>query len=103
MKIILLVGHYIMLHRVAKAEVSENLEMMRITEPPFGNLRKVYLFGIILLELFSSILQPLLIPRWEFLPLMTISVYCALGMMYSWGQLWNGYWQDLRRAQEYDS
>ncbi|ETO05969.1 putative dolichyl pyrophosphate Glc1Man9GlcNAc2 alpha-1,3-glucosyltransferase [Reticulomyxa filosa] len=44
----------------------------------------LYLFGFAGVQLFYSVIQPLLFPRWEFLPLMFFSVYSAFGCCYAW-------------------
>ncbi|ONK71805.1 uncharacterized protein A4U43_C04F12580 [Asparagus officinalis] len=44
-----------------------------------------YLFGLVFIEIWGQILHPYLFgSKLQFLPLMLISVYCAIGMMYSW-------------------
>jgi hypothetical protein len=100
-KIVLLAGHFVILNTIARGEVSDRLSKMRIQTPRFGKLRRLYLFGLIFLQIFSSIIQPIFFKSWQFLPLMLISVYCALGMMYSWYLFWTGYWQDLSRTKNY--
>lgn len=48
-------------------------------------LEKVYLIGFVGVEVWGQFLHPLILgDRLPFLPLMLISFYCALGMMYSW-------------------
>ncbi|KAK6920412.1 Glycosyl transferase, ALG6/ALG8 [Dillenia turbinata] len=50
-----------------------------------GWLDKGYLLGILFVEMWGQILQPFLLGnKLPFLPLMMISVYCGLGIMYSW-------------------
>lgn len=44
-----------------------------------------YLFGLVCIEIWGQILHPYLFgSKLQFLPLMLVSVYCAIGMMYSW-------------------
>ena len=45
---------------------------------------KFYILGLISLQIFQSIIQPLFLPKYEFLPLMYFSVYCACGFIYCW-------------------
>lgn len=50
-----------------------------------GYLGQSYLFGLIVVEIWGQFLHPIIFgDRLPFLPLMMISLYCALGMMYSW-------------------
>lgn len=46
---------------------------------------KAYLFGLFVVEIWGQFLHPLIFGnRLPFFPLMMISIYCALGMTYSW-------------------
>ncbi|KAF5732837.1 dolichyl pyrophosphate Glc1Man9GlcNAc2 alpha-1 3-glucosyltransferase [Tripterygium wilfordii] len=50
-----------------------------------GWIGKSYLLGILVVELWGQFLQPYLLgDKLPFLPLVMTSIYCALGMMYSW-------------------
>ncbi|CAA0820682.1 Probable dolichyl pyrophosphate Glc1Man9GlcNAc2 alpha-1-3-glucosyltransferase [Striga hermonthica] len=50
-----------------------------------GWLGRSYLFGLIVVEIWGQFLHPIIFgDRLPFLPLMMISIYCALGMFYSW-------------------
>ena len=51
-----------------------------------GWIPKIYLVGLLVVETWGQILHPYLLGnnKLPFLPLMMISIYCALGMMYSW-------------------
>ncbi|KAL8542602.1 hypothetical protein ACS0TY_003473 [Phlomoides rotata] len=57
-------------------------------EPPsfrIGWLGKSYLLGLLAVEIWGQLLHPLIFgDRLPFLPLMMISIYCGLGMVYSW-------------------
>ena len=46
----------------------------------------LYLYGLVILHLYCTMVHPLtgLARRYPFLPLMMTSVYCALGVMWSW-------------------
>ncbi|GAU42290.1 hypothetical protein TSUD_81990 [Trifolium subterraneum] len=50
-----------------------------------GLIERVYLTGLVVVEIWGQFLHPLLFgDKLAFMPLMLISVYCALGIMYSW-------------------
>ncbi|GLU00343.1 hypothetical protein SLE2022_177200 [Rubroshorea leprosula] len=50
-----------------------------------GWIGKSYLFGLLVVELWGQILHHYLLgDRFPFIPLMLISIYCALGITYSW-------------------
>jgi alpha-1,3-glucosyltransferase len=56
------------------------------------HLETLYLAGFPLLQLTTSIILPLSVTeatraKWEFLPLMGTSVYCSLGLIWSWARL----------------
>lgn len=50
-----------------------------------GWIEKSYLLGLLVVEIWGQFLHPIVLGnRLPFVPLMMISIYCALGMMYSW-------------------
>ncbi|KAK6143012.1 hypothetical protein DH2020_023360 [Rehmannia glutinosa] len=50
-----------------------------------GWLGNFYLFGLLIVEIWGQFLHHIIFgDRLPFLPLMMISIYCALGMIYSW-------------------
>ncbi|XP_017985235.1 PREDICTED: probable dolichyl pyrophosphate Glc1Man9GlcNAc2 alpha-1,3-glucosyltransferase [Theobroma cacao] len=50
-----------------------------------GWLAKSYLFGVLVVEIWGQFLHPYLLgDKFPFVPLMLISIYCALGILYSW-------------------
>ena len=56
--------------------------------PLLSRLERAYLWGLVPLELATSwVLPPLLGERLPFLPLMAVSLYCALGMLHAWRRL----------------
>ncbi|XP_059636796.1 probable dolichyl pyrophosphate Glc1Man9GlcNAc2 alpha-1,3-glucosyltransferase [Cornus florida] len=56
-----------------------------------GWTRKCYLLGLLAVETWGQFLHPIVFgTRLPFLPLMMISIYCSLGMMYSW--IWQLRW-----------
>ena len=49
---------------------------------------RLYLWGLLAVELGTSwVLPPLLGERLPFLPLMGVSLYCSLGMLYCWAKM----------------
>lgn len=50
-----------------------------------GWIAKSYLLGLLIIEIWSQFLHPYFLgDKLPFVPLMLISTYCALGIMYSW-------------------
>lgn len=50
-----------------------------------GCFEKRYLVGLVIVEMVSQFLHPYLLgDKFPFLPLMLISTYCTVGIMYSW-------------------
>ncbi|KAG4999765.1 hypothetical protein JHK87_020837 [Glycine soja] len=50
-----------------------------------GWIERIYLIGLVVVEIWRQILHPLLFGvKFAFAPLMLISIYCAFGIMYSW-------------------
>ncbi|XP_057757473.1 probable dolichyl pyrophosphate Glc1Man9GlcNAc2 alpha-1,3-glucosyltransferase [Arachis stenosperma] len=50
-----------------------------------GWIERMYLIGLVIVEIWGQFLHPLLLgDKLAFAPLMLISIYCALGIMYSW-------------------
>lgn len=50
-----------------------------------GCIEKIYLIGIIVVELWGQFLHSLVLgDKFPFVPLMLISIYCAIGVIYSW-------------------
>jgi hypothetical protein len=57
----------------------------RLTHQPRLNIaERLLLIGLIAVQIFFSVVHPLLYKQLEFLPLLITSVYCALGVTYFW-------------------
>lgn len=59
----------------------------KLETPAFhvGWFGKFYLVGLLVVEIWGQFLHPIVFgDRLPFLPLMMISIYCGLGMVYSW-------------------
>lgn len=57
----------------------------RLTHQPRWNIaERLLLIGLIAVQIFFSVVHPLLYKQLEFLPLLITSVYCALGVTYFW-------------------
>jgi alpha-1,3-glucosyltransferase len=67
---------------VEKQTKEEGMQLLSIFE-------KVYLAGLVLVEIYGQVLHPFFLrEHLPFLPLMLISGYCSIGMLYFWaGQL----------------
>lgn len=54
-------------------------------------VEKVYLVGLLVVEIWAQFLHPFVLGgKFPFVPLMLISMYCSLGVMYSW--IWQLKW-----------
>ncbi|XP_060627205.2 dolichyl pyrophosphate Glc1Man9GlcNAc2 alpha-1,3-glucosyltransferase isoform X1 [Anolis sagrei] len=64
--------------------------LFRKEGPLLNWLETLYLLGLLPLEIFCEIVFPFTawMSKFPFLPLMLISVYCALGIMYAWLKLY---------------
>jgi alpha-1,3-glucosyltransferase len=63
------------------------------TAPLLNQFERLYLWGLVPLELATSwVLPHLLGERLPFLPLMLVSLYCSLGMLYAWALLAQQTW-----------
>jgi len=57
-----------------------------------SKLEKIYLMGIVPVELYCSFGHGMVFKdRWPFIPLMLISVYSAIGIVYAWGVMGMSY------------
>lgn len=66
-----------------KVEGSNNARIYQ--EFKISWLARIYLFGLVIVELYGQFLHPYLLGNeLPFVPLMMISTYCAFGMVYSW-------------------
>ncbi|KAL5560624.1 hypothetical protein UlMin_036835 [Ulmus minor] len=90
-KVLLLLLHSILMWLGFSAQSTNGttskatLEKKREDGFNIGWIEKSYLVGIIIVELWGQFLHPLLLGnKLPFLPLMLISIYCALGVIYSW-------------------
>lgn len=72
--------------RVGKFGLKESSGIVTNSEGfVIGWIGKIYLMGLLVVEIWGQFLHPVLLSnRLPFLPLMVVSIYCALGMMYSW-------------------
>lgn len=70
---------------VAAKKVEAPHEAMMSQEFKICLLARIYLFGLVIVELYGQILHPYLLRNeLPFVPLMMTSTYCAVGIMYSW-------------------
>eukprot|EP00050_Salpingoeca_kvevrii_P015916 m.51117 g.51117 ORF g.51117 m.51117 type:complete len:507 (+) comp6588_c0_seq2:1-1521(+) len=67
--------------------------VVRVLEVRLGLLEKVYLAGIVVLQVFVGIVHPLVFgQRLPFLPLLATSAYCAVGVLYAWLGAYRSAW-----------
>ncbi|KAJ9549275.1 hypothetical protein OSB04_021818 [Centaurea solstitialis] len=87
-KVVLLLLHIALMWYGFSSQFSERVESdKRRTSVSIvtGWMEKSYLFGFVVVEIWGQFLHPFLLgDKLPFLPLMMMSFYCALGMMYSW-------------------
>ena len=58
--------------------------MIRSVKAILHPIEILYLLGLIILQLYSSIIHERLFGGLEFLPLLLTSVYCGVGVMYGY-------------------
>ena len=90
-KFVLFLIHSLMLHLILHSELKYYQKKKRYYPNglALNVFVKLYLIGLMFVQLFYGILQPLFFKRYQFLPLMLYSVYSAIGCVYCWYQCWN--------------
>lgn len=89
-KVLLLLLHSILMWFMFSSQFYDATSPKSKTSEPgrgftIGWVRNSYLLGLLVVEMWGVVLHPILLgDKLPFLPLMMISIYCALGMMYSW-------------------
>ncbi|KAI3758504.1 hypothetical protein L6452_06069 [Arctium lappa] len=87
-KVVLLLLHIALMWYGFSSQFSERIESGKSTASVSivtGWMEKSYLLGFVVVEIWGQFLHPFLLgDKLPFLPLMMMSFYCALGMMYSW-------------------
>ncbi|KAI3728740.1 hypothetical protein L6452_17382 [Arctium lappa] len=87
-KVVLLLLHITLMWYDFSSQFSERIESDKSTASVSivtGWMEKSYLLGFVVVEIWGQFLHPFLLgDKLPFLPLMMMSFYCALGMMYSW-------------------
>jgi len=105
-KVLLLLMNYLFMKSVLDGETrnQQRVSMFAETGIRLYRMERFYLMGCMAVFLFGG-LQPLLWPRFEFLPLIAYSVYCAFGMIGGWIYLYrifNTKWHLIAGSQESD-
>jgi len=105
-KVLLLLMNYLFMKSVLDGETrnQQKVSMFAETGIRLYRMERFYLMGCLAVFLFGG-LQPLLWPRFEFLPLIAYSVYCAFGMIGGWIYLYkifNTKWHLIVGSQESD-
>ncbi|KFK37270.1 hypothetical protein AALP_AA4G235500 [Arabis alpina] len=92
-KVLLLLSHSMVTWLGFKAQHADNTSLKKNetgeieikSKFRIGCIEKSYLIGLVIVEIVSQFLHPYFLgDKFPFLPLMLISTYCALGIMYSW-------------------
>lgn len=96
-KIVLVMMHGIVLYVVLNTElkVYQTVNMFEKSGLNISKIQWLYLSGFIGLQLFYSIIQPIFLPKWQFLPLMLFSVYSAFGCLYCWWKCYQLFFHTL--------
>jgi hypothetical protein len=92
-------------------ELIDHCNVTRTTIKPRSLVEHVettYIAGFAFLQLFTSLVHPYLLPaglrdRWAFVPLLVTSVYCSIGIWWSWARLAFATWRsgsDLSYARK---
>jgi len=109
-KVLLLLMNYLFMNMVLDGETRSRQKgsMFAETGIRLYRMERFYLIGCIGVFLLGG-LQPVIFPRFQFLPLIAYSVYCAFGMIYGWIYLYkifNTKWHLMvgsRDSEEEDS
>ena len=85
-KILLYLIYFILVYVILKSYHNEQQHKRRIAFHSFFqyDLEVLYLIGLAPLYVFTSLICPLFLARFQFLPLFCTSVYCSIGMCYAW-------------------
>jgi len=72
-----------------------------LSRASYSRVEKVYLMGIVLVELYCSFGHGLVFKdRWPFMPLMLISVYSAMGIVYAWAHMAMSYIGTIQHSKK---
>ena len=100
-KFALMLLHLFVLSEIAGPQIVKRLQERRIAFPLFGTPSFIYLYGFVVVQAFVSIIHPLFLSQWEFLPLMVMSVYCSVGILWSWWFSWYVFEKEYQLAMSY--
>lgn len=97
LQVLLVVVHvtasWVLLSRLATNETGMQVQLSTC------RLQKLYLSGMLVLEIFCSVVHPLVLgARLPFLPLLVTSVYCSCGICSCWAS-WACSWVHVRPPQ----
>jgi alpha-1,3-glucosyltransferase len=102
LKCFLWLSYQLALHSIVKEYIDSRLSRIGPSQAFLYWLQKRFVFLMIPLIICTEILMPVFLPQLEFLPLLCISCYCAIGNLISWRQSWEIYWLDLQLCLNYD-
>ena len=85
-KLVLLLIHSIVLYVVLHTELKIYQDANNFVQSGLGisRMQWLYLSGFAFIQMVYSVIQPMFLPKYEFLPLMMFSVYSAFGFLYCW-------------------
>ena len=93
-KLVLLLLNIIIFYTLVTKELkfAQKQNYYNKTGLTFDLFQKIYLFMSIFIQLFYSIIQPILFKKYSFLPLMLFSVYSGIGNIYCWYKLYKTFY-----------
>lgn len=85
-KLVLYVIYHLLLYIMFDVELRfcQSMNFLSVNGLKLSVMHWLYICGVICVQIFFSVLQPLFFVKWEFLPLMFYSVYGSIGFIYCW-------------------
>jgi len=83
-KVLLLLLHTLLFYYLVEHMYKFTADEQGVQSFTFYKMEVLYFFGFVPLQIFTSVVQPLLLPSHTFLPLLLTSCYCSVGIIYSY-------------------